>query len=343
MASGRKKRDISTLEGNLKETHLVQKSRPLFSIWNSEFSLAEFKLLDVYLSRIDSHHPEQRCITFEKGDIEKVLGVDRIKPNDLKKKIRTLHTTVVSLGDGEQIDEISLFERSQARRDENGIWTASLTCTPSAMKYIFNIERLGYLRYKIKSVMNITSLYSYIMFTYLEYNRFRKSWEVSLEELRKILNCNSESYNQFKIFNNRILKKSHKELTEKTDLQFTYEALKRGRKVDKIRFTVETIADLIPEIKDPTTDKFEDGNDYIIQNMNLLSDACNNEFTKEEMEVIFFTISTSPLPSIHDNIWLTRYHYLAKKYAEMNLQAKRHIINNRFSYFRQMLENDLAL
>lgn len=31
----------------------VQKSLPLFSLWRSELTLAEFKILDTYLSRID--------------------------------------------------------------------------------------------------------------------------------------------------------------------------------------------------------------------------------------------------------------------------------------------------
>ena len=35
----------------------VQKSLPLFALWRSELTLAEFKILDTYLSRIDSHKP----------------------------------------------------------------------------------------------------------------------------------------------------------------------------------------------------------------------------------------------------------------------------------------------
>ena len=38
----------------------VQKSLPLFALWRSDLSLSEFKILDTYLSRIDSHKPERR-------------------------------------------------------------------------------------------------------------------------------------------------------------------------------------------------------------------------------------------------------------------------------------------
>ena len=39
-------------------------------------------------------------------------------------------------------------------------------------------------------------------FIYLEANRFRKSWEVSLDELKEILSCDKEeTYKAFKRFN----------------------------------------------------------------------------------------------------------------------------------------------
>lgn len=40
--------------GRSLETRLtVQKSNPLFGLWRSELTLAEFKIIDTYLSRID--------------------------------------------------------------------------------------------------------------------------------------------------------------------------------------------------------------------------------------------------------------------------------------------------
>ena len=60
---------------------------------------------------------------------------------------------------------ITLFEKAEARIVENGQWTVELQCTQSA--YIFNIESIGYLRYDLKSIVSLTSRYSYIMFMYL--------------------------------------------------------------------------------------------------------------------------------------------------------------------------------
>lgn len=67
------------------ETKLtVQKSLPLFLLWRSDLTLAEFKILDVYLSRIDSRNPNRRVVRFEKRELEKILGALKYKPSHLE-------------------------------------------------------------------------------------------------------------------------------------------------------------------------------------------------------------------------------------------------------------------
>ena len=60
---------------------VVQKSRPLLSLWQSDFSLQELKILDVYLGRINSHDKEHRSVVFRKGELENIFG-DTCKPNE---------------------------------------------------------------------------------------------------------------------------------------------------------------------------------------------------------------------------------------------------------------------
>ena len=227
---------------------LVQKSRPLFALWQSDLSLSEFKILDTYLSRINSHKPDNRAVMFEKGELEALLGVQKINKKDLEARLKHLMEHVVKLedkGSKKGFRLVSLFEEAVAEQDDNGLWQVKLECTQKAMMYFFNIESIGYLRYKLRCVTSLTSRYTYIMFTYLEHNRWRKSWEVDLEELKSILACNTEeTYKQFKRFNDLVLKKVHKEMHEKTECRYTYEPIKKGRSVVAIRFTVETLPKL---------------------------------------------------------------------------------------------------
>lgn len=223
----------------------VQKSLPLFALWRSDLTLSEFKILDTYLSRIDSHKPEKRAIILEKGEIENALGIQKINNQDLKLRLKHLMGNVVEVPDKDEnkgFQLVTLFEEAEAEQDDDGLWNVKLECTQKAMKYFFNIENLGYLRYKLRCITSLTSRYTYIMFIYLEANRFRKSWEISLEELKKILHCENEAtYNEFRFFNVKILKKVQKEMHEKTECRYSYFPVKRGRSVKTIRFEVETL------------------------------------------------------------------------------------------------------
>lgn len=352
-----------TLDPDTKLT--VQKSLPLFALWRSELTLAEFKILDAYLSRIDSRKPDKRAVRFEKGELEKILGVKKINTPELKERLKHLGTMV-------QVDDptktrsfrlVALFEQAECEQDEYGQWQVDLECTQKAMKYIFNVENLGYLRYKLRSIVNLTSRYSYVLFLYLEQNRFRKTWEIDVSSLKKILCCDDdEFYSEFRYFNQRILKRCQKELHEKTECRFTYEPIKKGRSVAFIRFTVETLPAIEPVdvpgqmnlmdfglSEDDTLDK--PGYEII----NALKYTCNlpdgtPEFSPAEMEQLEQLIHSVPLYKLpQDTVTGTngmfyRYHnYVSICYAKMNRIAEKTKIKNRFAYFCKIIKEDAEI
>ena len=357
---GRKNTEADMLKDNLKDSHEVQKSKPLFSLWKSDLTLAEFKILDTYLSRINSHNPEQRDVIFEKGELEKLLGVVKINHADLDARLKHLQAASINLGDDNHIDRVTLFERSQGFQDETGVWQVMLTCTQSAMKYFFNIEEIGYLRYKLRSIININSRYSYIMFIYLESNRFRKEWTVGLDELKLILNCETdETYAEYKHFNNLILKRCYKELTEKTELQYTYEPIRRGRRVTEIRFTLASRAvipnetqvegqltfsdapDFDPEpIEEPDIDELM-LKKYGSETLTFIAGAMDYEFTKEETRVLFDIVLEHYIEPRNDEI--SRYDFVHRVYNRLKQRAaasQLEPLKSRYSYMKKLLEQE---
>lgn len=337
---------------------VVQKSNPLKSLSETGMTLTEFKILDAYLSRIDTHDEEKRFVRFEKGELEKILGVKRILKEDLDARLDGLFK-VVTIRDKHKnkgFTKIALFEKAEAKQDDDGLWQVDLACTPSAMEYIFNIEVMGYLPYMLKNIIELTSRYSYVLYLYLESRKrgkMSKTWIVSLDELKEMLRCTSDAYNQFYRFNDLILKKCHKELNEKTDLKFSYEPLRsKGRKVTNIRFTLETVADSIPaseplpeqltlEMSDTTRPDQSEGEaekeiDYGGELANLLGDAAlSNEFTPEQVRVIQDLV----LRIVPSRDHLELCDYLVAQVHKMNAYSPRK--DRRFAYLRKMLEKEL--
>ncbi len=365
--------DALALQGNLKKKNVVQKSTPLFSLWKSDITLAEFKILDTYLSRIDSHRPEERKVVFAKGEFEELLGVKRLRTDEVKERLHRLMSQVVEIKDERRkngIKLVTLFSMADCDKDKNGQWQIELSCSEHAMEYFFHVESIGYLRYKLRSIIGLSSRYSYILFIYLESNRFRGTWTVNIDELKYMLKCEEKVYEQYKRFNEKILKRTHEELEKKTKLRYTYESVKNGRKVVAIQFSIEALrTDLLePFEEDPSgilnlksheESMFEtdcedplDEDMYAIESssrkdpfmldvITLLDEACNWEFSQEEIHLIFSMISELPLMHPH-GLHVARYHYLKNKYLIMLVRDQKNTISNRFGYLKKMIETDRA-
>lgn len=330
---------------------IVQKSLPLFSLWRSELTLAEFKILDTYLSRINSHDTDKRVVMFEKGELENILGVKKINQKDLEDRLKHLMGNVIEIAD-EDIKKgfrlITLFEEAIAEQDKNGLWQIKLECTQKAMKYFFNIENLGYLRYKLRCITSLTSRYTYIMFIYLEANRYRKSWDISVDELKQILDCDKEeTYKAFKRFNDLLLKKVQKEMNEKTECRYKYEPIRKGRNVVAIHFEIETLSNTNLEEIDENQMTFEQWQEEAVKEKELWQEPLEAfEFNQEQYDEIFSVLITIPsdkLPqsqACHGSVELMRYHYLDQKAKEILRRDKQKPIRSKFAYLLKLMKQD---
>lgn len=56
---------------NINLEHIIQKSQPLLTLSKTDLTLQEFKLLDLYLSKINSEDTSTRKVKIEKGELEK--------------------------------------------------------------------------------------------------------------------------------------------------------------------------------------------------------------------------------------------------------------------------------
>lgn len=237
-------------------------------------------------------------------------------------------------------------------------------CTESARKYFFNIKEIGYIRYRLRVVREIESRYTYLMFMYLEINRYRKTWVESLDKLRHILQCDegrtggSSVYEEFKHFNAKILKKVQQELQSKTICRYTYEPIREHRTVVAIKFTVEKLPEdfsseldtldaidvasrEINTVEDTAELKNDDKETY-------LSAAVNNSFPTrmKELQDIIESVPESLLPPLcgdpdKDTIESRRYKYLEGKYQQLQLAEESATIRYRFAYLKKIIENDI--
>jgi hypothetical protein len=103
-----------------------------------------------------------------------------------------------------------------------------------------------FLKYKLENILSLRSGYSIriyeILKDWLELNkRYGNKAEkiISIDEFRNMLEIpHSYRYNDIKRF---VLNKAQEELAKHTDIKFTYEEIKTGRRVTHLKFTIDEI------------------------------------------------------------------------------------------------------
>lgn len=221
---------------------IVQKTRYVIDMCQ-RLTLSQSKMVDCYLARIQSRDPDTRHVEITMRELEEMWRVSELKPAEVRKHIAALLSDAqVVRGDvrgKEPVTQVNFFAEALSYKDTAGKWIVRLACTAEAMPYIFHIEDLGYVRYELKDAMHFRNKYSYLMFLYILRNAFRRNWVVPLGKLREQLACTGvERYQEFKHFNNEILKRSHEDMISSGVIIYQYNLIRKGRAYESVEFQV---------------------------------------------------------------------------------------------------------
>ncbi len=355
-----KKEEIT---GNLNPKYWVQKSDPLVLMRSVPFTLGELKLLDTYISRINAADDTRRTVIFTKEEYEELMGITCANYRALQKHTKGMLGKVVELQmPNKDYLQFVLFTKAYYHKDEYGKPIIEITCTEEAKDLFFCIDKYHYFKYALENVINLTHKASYLLYIYILHNRYRGEWDIPLDELRDtVLDCKGqESYQEYKVFKRDVLDPAVKETNKKTDCHFTYETVKRGRRVAKIKFIYQSEVQIdgqlafdeqqnVPLLSDQSEDEDEKWEKiYGSEWLAILAEGCNYEFDKAQMEQIFSVLLRIDIPKERNTNDLTfgRQFYLREKYAAMNAEAAKKKrkgskpIKDRFKYFLKMIEDD---
>ena len=120
---------------------------------------------------------------------------------------------------------------------KNGRIEASFS--PKLKPYLVALKKC-YTGFNLRYILPLQSQYSIRIYQLLKAEKFKnKKVTFKLEYLYDIFQV-PKSYMDYMQFNRRILKQAQSELKEHTDIYFEYEAIKDGRKVIEITFTIYT-------------------------------------------------------------------------------------------------------
>ena len=100
----------------------------------------------------------------------------------------------------------------------------------------FLIAKEKFTKIKLNEYIQLPSIYSQIIFSYLKSWDDKKEIHIKLSELHEMLDTPQSMRKNYAEFKRRILDKAYKDINERTSLCFEFEAIKSGRAFSEIKF-----------------------------------------------------------------------------------------------------------
>jgi len=214
---------------------LVVKSNKLVAA-RQRLSIQEQRLILLLISKIRPEDINFLRYKFQILDLAKFFGLEKSKRIyiDVRKAVRKLMKRVITI---DRIDrDIDLHWIESAEYGQKGF--VKIRINQELKPYLLNLKT-QFTKYNIGYIVHLRSTYSIRIYELLK--RFEYLGEVtfSLDKLKYTLGVDQAEYTLYWNFKNKVIFVAQKELLEKTDITFTFEQIKSGKKVSEIRFIIK--------------------------------------------------------------------------------------------------------
>lgn len=335
----------------LSENNWIIKSNTLNEIRNNQMTIAQQRFFCIYQSKINPNEINSRKVVFTLSEYTRIMQFKQLNVTRIEETAHGLLKLVATFKTETGFKCYQLFKMFELSKNPNdGEWYIYIDCHDEILPYMFELRKY-FFKYQLWNALRLNSSNQIRMYEILKQYEHAGAREINLMDLRCFLGINKDEYPRWDRFKDRVLDSCQQALAEHTDIKFTYEPIKKGRggKITALKFIIEKNNDYIDQL---TLDEFietqsnleVDGELHEInfenEKLEFLADACNNEFSESEMQLLYDLILQ--IIPYGDKADIERYHYLQRKYNELVYRAEKTKINSRFSYLKSIVQADIG-
>lgn len=234
--------DDEKREINIKREYLVVKANELIQKNRFKLSLVQQKAVAYICSMIKPATEGEYNLEYEFRirDYCKICGIDY----DAGKNYARIKSSLKNLGDksmwmeqdnGDEVLVRWLKDIKISKRSGN----IKIKLDDYLIPYLFNLKE-KFTQYSLYYILRMQSAYSIRIYELLKSHAFQKSKTFDLEQLKKVLMVDDiKKYRNFYNFKVQVLDIAQREINQYTDINIYYEAITKGRRVEKIRFKID--------------------------------------------------------------------------------------------------------
>lgn len=340
----------------LKKNNLVVKKNILNELRANNMTLQELRFFSIYLSRINPNDIETRVVSFPLEDFRLIMELGRLNIEYLKNTTNSLLGKIINIPlESGGYEAFQVFKRCKVFL-ENEIWYIEIDAHDQALPLMFDFKE-KYFSYKLWNTLKLKSSNQIRMYEILKQYEKIGYRIMTVDYLKMQLGIGEKEYQRFNNLVYRVIEPCKKALEENTDIKFTYEpygAKGKFGKILELKFNIFknncyqdqlTLDEFIEEQKKieihPEDEKRESTEiSRYDSRISFMQEACNNEFSKEEI-IVLYNAAHKILPDsdFHDD--LTLFHFFKDKYDELNMRSKKSNIKYRFNYLKKIFDAEI--
>jgi plasmid replication initiation protein len=219
----------------LDKKYLVTKSNNLI---NAKYSLSieEQRIILVLSSMVQPEDVEFKLYRFKIKEFLKLINVkDKKKYSEIPKITRKLVDKSLEIRYDKKILQTTWLSSVEY---ETGLGYVELEFSPKLKPFLLGLKKF-YTTYKLENVLSLKSKYSIRLYEILKSFEFKNAESISIGDLKSLLGIDKK-YTRFYDIKTKIIDKVQKELSEKTDIKFSYEEIKEGRFTKSLKFYIHS-------------------------------------------------------------------------------------------------------
>jgi hypothetical protein len=215
---------------------LVTKSNKLIEA-NYKLGVMEQKIILCLASNIHPTDSDFKTYTLPIKEFTNLLGLRGTpKYTELRRITKELMQKVFEVRINKKVIQVSWLSYVAYNETEG---TIDIRFDPFLRPYLLELKK-EFTSYKLENVVKLKSSYAIRLYELLKQYEKIQERTFLLSELRKILGV-EDIYPAYGNFKQRVLLPAQKELEKKTDISFTIEEIKIGRRVSKVKFVIKSI------------------------------------------------------------------------------------------------------
>ena len=219
----------------------VERSNELNQLSPKGMTLTEIRFLAIYQAKINARNPDTRAVIFPLAEFCRIMEISQLTVTYIKKVAddiicKPVHLPSESGKNG--FIAVPLFNKCEVYQDDDSSeWFVKIRCSEEVAPYMFEMKR-NYFTYELWNALKLKSVNQIRMYEVLK--QYEKIGErtVEVENLKYMLGISQNQYSRYQDFRIKVLEPCQKALEEHTDIKYTFEPIKKGRKIHALKFTI---------------------------------------------------------------------------------------------------------